>query len=228
MICTISTHKAERKGYSRCDDAGLSGAGSPNHRRETLFIKDGKIHNDRSADLLPPPASRGDAIDLSKRRGIRLRSGASSGRAFRLHRVASSRAPRREVRPSPRSRIWKFTPGKSCEQLINDYNPLGDRRRAKEGGGGVGGAFHYRTTNHADPYRIRRPRLRRRPSALAVRTRRSLSLGNFSNFSVSGSTAGIAFAMKSVTQTCPSRRHRPSSSRSCSWQRQVFQILAPS
>src|SRR5437868_6497622 len=69
MICTISKHKAERKGYADAMMLDWQGRVAECTGANIFFIKDGKIHTP-TADCFLAGITRSTAIDLAKRRGI--------------------------------------------------------------------------------------------------------------------------------------------------------------
>jgi branched-chain amino acid aminotransferase len=120
MICTISKHKAERKGYADAMMLDWQGRVAECTGANIFFIKDGKIHTP-IADCFLAGITRSTAIDLARRRGIevierRIMPDELSG--FTECFITGTAA---EVTPVSEIANWKFTPGKICEQLINDY-----------------------------------------------------------------------------------------------------------
>src|SRR5204862_417051 len=120
MICTISKHKAERKGYSDAMMLDWQGRVAECTGANIFFIKDGKIHTP-IADCFLAGITRSTAIDLARRRGIevierRIMPDELSG--FAECFITGTAA---EVTPVSEIAHWKFTPGKICEQLIADY-----------------------------------------------------------------------------------------------------------
>ena len=121
MICTISKHKAERKGYADAMMLDWQGRVAECTGANIFFVKDGKIHTP-IADCFLAGITRSTAIDLARRRGIevierRIMPDELSG--FTECFITGTAA---EVTPVSEIANWKFTPGKICEQLINDYS----------------------------------------------------------------------------------------------------------
>src|SRR5437660_3823675 len=71
MICTISKHKAERKGYADAMMLDWQGRVAECTGPNIFFVKDGKIHTP-IADCFLAGITRQTAIELAKRRGIEV------------------------------------------------------------------------------------------------------------------------------------------------------------
>ena len=94
MICTISKHRAERKGYADAMMLDWQGRVAECTGANIFFIKDGKIHTP-IADCFLAGITRATAIDAgeeARHRGDRAAHHA--GRAVELLANASSPAPR--------------------------------------------------------------------------------------------------------------------------------------
>jgi branched-chain amino acid aminotransferase len=120
MICTISKHQAERKGYADAMMLDWQGRVAECTGANIFFIKDGRIHTP-IADCFLAGITRATAIDLAKRRGIEVierRIMPDELSSFTECFVTGTAA---EVTPVSEIAHWKFTPGKICEQLMNDY-----------------------------------------------------------------------------------------------------------
>jgi branched-chain amino acid aminotransferase len=120
MICTISKHKAERKGYADAMMLDWQGRVAECTGANIFFIKDGKIHTP-IADCFLAGITRSTAIDLARRRGIEVierRIMPDELAGFTECFLTGTAA---EVTPVSEIANWTFTPGKICEQLMNDY-----------------------------------------------------------------------------------------------------------
>jgi branched-chain amino acid aminotransferase len=120
MICTISKHKAERKGYADAMMLDWEGRVAECTGANIFFIKDGKIHTP-IADCFLAGITRQTAIDLAKRRGVevierRMMPDELSG--FSECFITGTAA---EVTPVSEIADWRFKPGKITEQLMADY-----------------------------------------------------------------------------------------------------------
>ena len=121
MICTISKHRAERKGYADAMMLDWQGRVAECTGANIFFIQDGKIHTP-IADCFLDGLTRRTAIDLAKRRGIevierRIMPDEFSG--FPECFITGSAA---EVTAVSEIAHWKFTPGPISKQLMDDYS----------------------------------------------------------------------------------------------------------
>jgi branched-chain amino acid aminotransferase len=121
MICTISKHQAERKGYADAMMLDWEGRVAECTGANIFFIKDGKIHTP-IADCFLAGITRATAIDLAKRRGIevierRIMPEELSG--FSECFITGTAA---EVTAVSEIAQWRFTPGAITRQLMDDYS----------------------------------------------------------------------------------------------------------
>jgi branched-chain amino acid aminotransferase len=120
MICTISKHKAERKGYAdalmldwRDQVAECTGA-------NVFFIENGRIHTP-TADCFLDGITRQTVIALARRRGIEVserRIMPDELDGFSECFITGTAA---EVTPVSEIAQWRFKPGTVTEQLMADY-----------------------------------------------------------------------------------------------------------
>jgi branched-chain amino acid aminotransferase len=120
MICTISKHRAERRGYADAMMLDWLGRVAECTGANIFFINDGKIHTP-IADCFLAGITRATAIDLAKRRGIevierRIMPDELSG--FSECFITGTAA---EVTPVSEIADWRFTPGAISKQLMEDY-----------------------------------------------------------------------------------------------------------
>jgi branched-chain amino acid aminotransferase len=120
MICTISKHRAERRGYADAMMLDWEGRVAECTGANIFFIHDGKIHTP-TADCFLAGITRSTAIDLAKRRGIevierRIMPEELSG--FSECFITGTAA---EVTPVSEIADWRFTPGTITQQLMEDY-----------------------------------------------------------------------------------------------------------
>ncbi len=120
MICTVSKHKAERKGYADALMLDWQERVAECTGANVFFVADGKIHTP-IADCFLDGITRRTVIGLAKKRGIpvverRILPAELSG--FSECFITGSAA---EVTPVAEIAQWKFTPGAISEQLMNDY-----------------------------------------------------------------------------------------------------------
>jgi branched-chain amino acid aminotransferase len=120
MICTISKHQAERKGYADALMLDWQGRVAECTGANVFFIKDGKIHTP-IADCFLSGITRATAIMLAKKRGIevierRIMPDELSGLSECF--ITGTAA---EVTAVSEIAQWKFTPGAITRQLMDDY-----------------------------------------------------------------------------------------------------------
>jgi branched-chain amino acid aminotransferase len=120
MICTISKHQAERKGYADAMMLDWQGRVAECTGANIFFIKDGTIHTP-IADCFLAGITRQAAIDLAKRRGIEVierRIMPYELAGFSECFITGTAA---EVTPVSEIAQWRFKPGTITEQLMADY-----------------------------------------------------------------------------------------------------------
>ncbi len=119
-ICTISKHKAERKGYADAMMLDWEGRVAECTGANTFFIKDGKIHTP-IADCFLAGITRRTAIELAKRRGIEVierRIMPDELSSFSECFITGTAA---EITAVSEIAQWKFTPSAITHQLADDY-----------------------------------------------------------------------------------------------------------
>lgn len=120
MICTISKHIAERKGYADAMMLDWEGRVAECTGANIFFIRDGKIHTP-TADCFLDGITRRTAIDLAKRRGIEVierRIMPDELNGFTECFITGTAA---EVTAVSEIADWRFTPGAITRQLMEDY-----------------------------------------------------------------------------------------------------------
>ncbi len=120
MICTVSKHRAEQRGYADAMMLDWQGRVAECTGANIFFIKDGKIHTP-IADCFLAGITRATAIALAKKRGIevverRIMPEELSG--FSECFITGTAA---EVTPVAEIADWKFTPGRITQSLMSDY-----------------------------------------------------------------------------------------------------------
>src|SRR5881227_1165313 len=133
MICTISKHVAERKGYADAMMLDWEGRVAECTGANIFFIRDGKIHTP-IADCFLSGITRETAIELAKKRGIEVierRIMPDELNGFTECFITGTAA---EVTAVSEIAQWKFTPGAITEQLMADYTaevqPKGKKKAA--------------------------------------------------------------------------------------------------
>ena len=120
MICTISKHKAERKGYADAMMLDWEGRVAECTGANIFFVKDGKIHTP-IADCFLDGITRQTAIGLARKRGIEVierRILPDELTEFSECFITGTAA---EVTPVGEIADWRFTPGAITKQLMDDY-----------------------------------------------------------------------------------------------------------
>jgi branched-chain amino acid aminotransferase len=120
MICTISKHRAERKGYADALMLDWRGRVAECTGANVFFVADGKLHTPEP-DCFLDGITRRTVIELAKRRGIDVveraifpEEMASFGEMFLSGTAA-------EVTPVAEVGDYRFTPGAITQTLMNDY-----------------------------------------------------------------------------------------------------------
>ncbi len=120
MICTISKHRAERRGYADALMYDWLGRVAECTGANVFFVKDGALHTP-IADCFLDGITRRTVIELAKRRSVpvverRIMPDELSG--FEECFICGTGA---EVTPVAEAGPYKFTPGAISRQLIEDY-----------------------------------------------------------------------------------------------------------
>ena len=120
MICTISKHRAERKGYADAMMLDWEGRVAECTGANIFFVKDGKIHTP-IADCFLAGITRATVMDIAKRRGfevIERRIMPDELNGFSECFITGTAA---EVTAVSEIADWKFTPSSITRQLMDDY-----------------------------------------------------------------------------------------------------------
>jgi branched-chain amino acid aminotransferase len=120
MICTISKHRAERKGYADAMMLDWEGRVAECTGANIFFVQDGKIHTP-IADCFLAGITRATVIDLAKRRGfevIERRIMPDELATFSECFITGTAA---EVTAVSEIANWNFNPGGITKQLMDDY-----------------------------------------------------------------------------------------------------------
>jgi len=120
MICTVSKHRAEKRGYADAMMLDWQGRVAECTGANIFFVKDGKIHTP-IADCFLAGITRSTAMELARRRNMdvierRIMPEELSG--FSECFITGSAA---EVTAVAEIADWKFTPGRITQQLMDDY-----------------------------------------------------------------------------------------------------------
>jgi branched-chain amino acid aminotransferase len=120
MICTVSKHRAEQRGYADAMMLDWLGRVAECTGANIFFIKDGKIHTP-TADCFLAGITRATAMELARRHNIevierRIMPEELSG--FSECFITGTAA---EITAVSEIAEWKFTPGRITQTLMNDY-----------------------------------------------------------------------------------------------------------
>jgi branched-chain amino acid aminotransferase len=121
MICTISKHAAEAKGYADALMYDWRGQVAEATGANVFFVKDGKIHTPKP-DCFLDGITRRTAIDLAKRRGIEVVERVIMPEELEGFEQCFLTGTAAEVTPVSEIGPYKFTVGKIAETLMNDYS----------------------------------------------------------------------------------------------------------
>lgn len=121
MICTISKHRAEKKGYADALMLDWQGRVAECTGANVFFIKDGQVHTPK-ADCFLDGITRRTVIDLCKKRGFevierRIMPEELSG--FNECFITGTAA---EVTPVSEIGPYRFTPGNMSKVIMEDYS----------------------------------------------------------------------------------------------------------
>jgi branched-chain amino acid aminotransferase len=121
MICTISKHAAEAKGYADAMMLDYRGRVAEATGANIFFVRDGVIHTP-DPDCFLNGITRQTVIELAKRRGIEVIERAIMPEELSTFSECFLTGSAAEVTPvSEIGGKWTFTPGKISETLMNDY-----------------------------------------------------------------------------------------------------------
>jgi branched-chain amino acid aminotransferase len=121
MICTISKHKAERKGYADAMMLDWRGRVAECTGANIFFIKDGKIHTP-IADCFLSGITRATAIALAKKRGIEVIERRIMPDELATFSECFITGTAAEVTAVSEIGPWNFNPGGLTKQLMDDYS----------------------------------------------------------------------------------------------------------
>jgi branched-chain amino acid aminotransferase len=120
MICTISKHRAERRGYADAMMLDWEGRVAECTGANIFFIQDGKIHTP-IADCFLAGITRATAIELAKRRGIEVIERRIFPQELSSFSECFITGTAAEVTAVAEIADWRFTPDAITRQLMEDY-----------------------------------------------------------------------------------------------------------
>ena len=120
MICTISKHRAERKGYADAMMLDWHGCVAECTGANIFFVKDGVIHTP-IADCFLDGITRQTVIELARRRGIEVAERRILPQELSSFSECFITGTAAEVTPVGEIATHKYAPGALTAALIADY-----------------------------------------------------------------------------------------------------------
>jgi branched-chain amino acid aminotransferase len=120
MICTISKHRAERKGYADALMLDWQGRVAECTGANVFFIRDGVIHTPM-ADCFLDGITRRTVIDLAKRRGFDVEERRIMPEELESFNECFITGTAAEVTPVSEIGSYRFQPGNMTKVLMEDY-----------------------------------------------------------------------------------------------------------
>jgi branched-chain amino acid aminotransferase len=121
MICTISKHEAERKGYADALMLDWRGRVAEATGANVFFVKDGVIHTP-TPDCFLDGITRRTVIDLAKKRGYQVIERAIMPDDMNGFEQCFLTGTAAEVTPVSEVGPYKFTVGTIAQTLMEDYS----------------------------------------------------------------------------------------------------------
>jgi len=120
MICTISKHAAEAKGYADALMLDWHGQVAEATGANVFFVKDGALHTPKP-DCFLDGITRRTIIDLAKRRGLEVIERVIMPEEMATFTECFLCGTAAEVTPVSEIGKYHFTPGEITNTLMNDY-----------------------------------------------------------------------------------------------------------
>jgi branched-chain amino acid aminotransferase len=121
MICTISKHRAERKGYADALMLDWQGRVAECTGANVFFIRDGVVHTP-VADCFLDGITRRTVIDLARRRGFEVEERRILPDELATFNECFITGSAAEVTPVSEIGPYRFTPGNMTRVLMEDYS----------------------------------------------------------------------------------------------------------
>ena len=121
MICTISKHRAERKGYADALMLDWQGRVAECTGANVFFIRDGVVHTP-VADCFLDGITRRTVIDLARRRGFDVEERRILPDELATFNECFITGSAAEVTPVSEIGPYRFTPGNMTRVLMEDYS----------------------------------------------------------------------------------------------------------
>lgn len=123
MICTLSKHAAESKGYADALMLDYRGQIAEATGANVFFLKDGKIHTPKP-DCFLDGITRRTVIDLAKKRGLEIIERAIMPEEMDGFSECFLTGTAVEVTPVSEIGPYKFVPSEVSKTLMEDYEAL--------------------------------------------------------------------------------------------------------
>ncbi|MCZ0735151.1 branched-chain amino acid aminotransferase [Phreatobacter sp. AB_2022a] len=120
MICTISKHRAEKKGYADALMLDWQGRVAECTGANVFFIKDGQVHTPL-ADCFLDGITRRTVIDLCKKRGFEVVERRIMPEELSSFNECFITGTAAEVTPVAEIGPYRFTPGNMSKTIMEDY-----------------------------------------------------------------------------------------------------------
>ena len=120
MICTISKHRAEKKGYADALMLDWQGRVAECTGANVFFIKDGQVHTPM-ADCFLDGITRRTVIDLCKKRGFEVVERRIMPEELSSFNECFITGTAAEVTPVAEIGPYRFTPGNMSKTIMEDY-----------------------------------------------------------------------------------------------------------
>ena len=130
MICTLSKHEAERKGYADAMMLDWRGRVAEATGANVFFVKDGVLHTP-TPDCFLDGITRRTVIDLAKRRGYEVVERTIMPEEMATFSEAFLTGTAAEVTPVSEIGPYKFTPAEISKTLMEDYSEVVQPARQK-------------------------------------------------------------------------------------------------
>ncbi|MFZ1813621.1 MAG: branched-chain amino acid aminotransferase [Rhizobiaceae bacterium] len=121
MICTLSKHAAEAKGYADAMMLDYRGQVAEATGANVFFTRDGVIHTPKP-DCFLDGITRRTVIALARQRGLEVVERAILPEELSQFTECFLTGTAAEVTPVSEIGPYKFTPGEVCRALIGDYD----------------------------------------------------------------------------------------------------------
>jgi branched-chain amino acid aminotransferase len=120
MICTISKHRAERKGYADAMMYDWRGFVAECTGANIFFVRDDRIHTP-TPDCFLDGITRQTALALARRSGVEVVERYIKPEELDTFSECFITGTAAEVTPVSEIGQWRFTPGRLTRQLMDDY-----------------------------------------------------------------------------------------------------------